>query len=245
MATPIELQSRIKEFFRYSRQESTNLIIAIIVTGFIFSFRDWGEQNFSLLIGLKNFLITCLLVAISFIIRFSWQKISALNYGYKAEFEIWFPGIIFALLITFLSVGKLPLILIGSVSLSFMVRHRLGEFRYGFSHKQAANVHFFGIAGNLALAILFGAFAHSHPDNYIFVKAVSINLWMALCSLLPLPHLDGVNIFFGSRLRYYFTVTITFITIFLIAYLGKTGIIIAIILGALGAIYGFLTSSRL
>jgi len=231
-----ELIERVKDFYRFSWQELSGLIVAIIVTGFIFSFRDWGVEQFDLIIGLKNFIFVTFIAAISFIFRLSAQKIYGLSEGHKPEFKVWWTGLLVSLVIAFFSFGKLPLIFAGTMVSSFMVRQRLGEFRYGFSYRINGMIAMFGILGNLILAILFAIGVYAYPESFFFSKGLWLNLIMAFCAVLPLPQLDGLNIFFGSRFLY--GVAIFAIALMAVLLLTKTmfGLISAIIIGAIIAI---------
>ncbi len=240
-----ELVFRIKEFFRFNRQELTGLAAAIIVTAIIFSFRDWGEESFNLTLGLVHLLTVAVVILISFFFRISCQKVYALNSGYKAEFKVWWVGLVIALVLSFVSMGYVPLILVGSMVASLMVRQRLGEFRYGFSYKQNALISLWGIFGNLMLAGLFALGLFALPENYFFYKGLTLNLIMAFCSLIPLPQLDGLSIFFGSR-GWYFTALISvLLASALLLSQTKLGLIIAIVLGAIAGIIAIITGSEI
>ena len=193
-----ELRERIRDFFRFERQELNFLIPAVLIVAFSFSFKDWGETELDLAEGLKNFLLLIIIAALSFFVRISFQKIYALKEGYKAEFKGWWLGIIIAFLFTIISNGSIKLILIGGITASLMVRQRLGEFRYGFSYLDNAKISLSGIAANILLALFFSSGLYFFPDNYFFLKGMRLNLIMAVCSSLPLPQLEGLNIYFGS-----------------------------------------------
>ncbi len=201
-----ELRERIRDFFRFERQELNFLIPAILIVAFSFSYNDWGEAELDLAEGLKNFLLLIIIAALSFFARISCQKIYALKEGYKAEFKGWWLGIIIAFLITILSNGSIPLILIGGITASLMVRQRLGEFRYGFSYLDNAKISLSGIVANILLSLFFGLGLYFFPDNYFFLNGMFLNLMMAACSSFPLPQLEGLNIYFGSRTLYLATI---------------------------------------
>lgn len=231
-----ELKARIKDHFRFEKQEVSFLIPAVLLTAFIFSFRDWGETQLNLALGLRNFFLVLLVAALSFVVRLSWQKIFALKEGYKAEFKGWWAGLIIALVAAFLTMGKVPLVLIGGVVASFMVRQRLGEFRYGFSYLDNAKISYHGIVANIHLALLFSLGLYFFPDSYFFSKGLMLNWIMALCASFPLPQLDGLNIYFGSRVLYY--VTLVMIAVFGVLLLTKIqiGLILAVFILAVADI---------
>lgn len=243
-----ELTSRVKDFLRFDRQELTGLIPAILVTAFIFSFKDWGEP-FNIAIGLRNLIIVALIAAVSFFFRIGCQKIYALGRGYKADFKIWWAGLLIALVIAFISKGRIPLILAGTVVSALMIKQRLGEFRYGFSHSQAGVIALWGVLGNLILAVIFALGLFYFPQSFFFSKGLLLNLVMAICSLIPLPYLDGLQIYFGSRTWYsvgLLAVLLAGILLLLLPKVGlaKIGLIGAIVIGAISGIIFMLIGSE-
>ena len=229
MTNILELISRVRNDFRFSKQELTGLGVAILVTGFLFSFKNWGGDKFNLLIGLKNFLLTTLAAGIGFLAHVGPQKIYCLGEGYKAEFKTWWPGIIIVLVLGFISAGNITLILAGGMFMSFMVRQRLGEFRYGYNLEQQAVTAFWGIYGSIILATIFRIFTYYFPQNLFFEKGLLICLIYAICSLLPIPGLDGLNLFFGSRMIYFFSIVLVVVITLLFFLGGGVGLMVAII----------------
>ncbi|MDP3699197.1 MAG: hypothetical protein Q8R47_06455 [Nanoarchaeota archaeon] len=240
-----ELRARIKDYFSFEKQELAVLIPAIFITAFMFSFCNWGqgscgEGDFHFWTGFWNLMVASIIAAISFFARFSWQKIYALKDGYLAQFKGWWTGILVALILTIVTNGRVPLVLIGGVVSSLMVRQRLGEFRYGHSYLDNAKISFHGIAANLFLALLFAIGLYFSPESYFFGKGLWLNWVMALCAAFPLPQLDGLNIYFGSR-PYYYT-TLALVAIFGILLLTQTqiGLILAIFVTTIAIIVGVL-----
>lgn len=250
MTSFIELSERVKKFLRFDRHELTTILIAVFVTTFIFSFRDWGDTSFNLGIGLQNFLLVFIVSLISFFFRFSCQKIYGLSTGYNAKFKIWWAGLIITLVFAFLSAGRIPLILVGTMVSAFMIKQRLGEFRYGANYSENSMIGMWGLLGNLIMAILFSIGALIFPDNYFFGMGVFLNIIMAFCALIPLPQLDGLSIFFGSRTIYMMGVIFSVLaTILLLGYKislisQKVGIIIAVIIGTIGGIIYIMVMSE-
>ncbi len=230
MVSPVELKERIKEFLKFDRNELVGLLAAVLITSFIFSFRDWGVDQFNLVVGLKNFLLVLIIVVISFSFRLSCQKIYGLAEGHLAKFRVWWTGLFIALIVAFLTKGILPLVIIGTMSISLMVKQRLGEFRYGFSYWNAAMIGLWGVFANLIMAIFFAFGAYFFPQNYFFNKGVLINLIMAFTSLLPFSQLDGLVTYFGSRNLYFFSLGLILLASILLLSKTAIGLIIAIIL---------------
>ena len=236
--------SRVKEFFRFSQQEIIGLTVAILVVGFIFSFRDWGEEQFNLISGLKNFIIVTLIALISFVFRISCQKIYGLTEGQKTEFKVWWAGLAASVVIIFISLGRIPLVLAGGAVSTLMIKQRLGEFRYGFSNKVMGVIAFFGIAGNLIMAILFALGLHFYPGNYFFDKGLILNLIMAFTALLPFPQQDGLSLFFGARNLFFITIGAVILTGVLLLTKTTIGLILAIVIASLIGIFYILIGSE-
>lgn len=239
-----ELQARIQDFFRFSRLEMIGLLAAVIVTGFIFSFQDWGTEQFDAAVGLHNLLLMTLAAAIGLFFRSSCQKVYALSEGYKAEFKVWWAGLAIALVVIFISAGRIPLIFAGTMVASFMVKQRLGEFRYGFSYWNNAMIAYWGILGNLILAILFAIGSFAWPQSYFLSKGLALNLIMAFTSLLPLPQLDGLSIFFGSRKVYVLAIVLSILAAVLLIPKTTFGLIFAVVVGLVYALIYLLIGSE-
>lgn len=233
-----EIAARVKESFGFNRAELLGLIVAIIATAFIFSFRDWGEETFDIIVGLKNFFMVLIIAGLSFFFRISCQKVYALSQGYKAEFKVWWAGIIIALIIALVSAGRIPVVLIGGIVTILFVRQKLGEFRYGFSYYDNAVISLWGILGSMIMAIFFAIGLYFAPQNYFFYKGLILNLIAAFCTLLPLPQMDGLQIYFGSRGLYAFWAVTVLLGAVLLITRTKLGLIAAIVIGtAAGMVY--------
>ena len=144
----------------------------------------------------------------------------------------------------FLSVGFLPLILVGGVVTSFMVKQRLGEFRYGFSYIDNAIISFWGVIGNMIMAIIFAVGLFAFPQSYFFSKGLILNLMMGFCALLPFPQLDGLKIFFGSRVLYFLGIGMVLLASVLLLTRSKLGLIMAIAIGSITGIVYMLKGSE-
>ena len=73
-----------------SKDESLSIMISAIVIGFVFAFREWNTSNAILAI---------IIVALSILFHIAAQKIAALKVGFKAEYKIWWQGLLFSLIL--------------------------------------------------------------------------------------------------------------------------------------------------
>ncbi len=198
------LKERIKRFMGYSPKERTDLIITILAVSFVFAYDD-GSKSFRLYYWLGNLLKVILFVTIAFVFRTLLQQAFALNQGYRAEYKAWPFGLILGAVASLLSAGKLYIILPGGIFLHHLAIHRLGKFRYGINTMAEAGIAITGAIANLVLAtfaLLMSRQLEIMPA--FFNQMASINLWIMFFCLLPLPNLDGLYIFFASRLTYVF-----------------------------------------
>jgi len=168
-----------------------DILICILVAGFIFSFNDWGSAGqFSYLVGLKNLALVTLLCAVAFFIHLSAQRIFALMIGYKAEFKIWWAGLAASLVIAFITATFFNLgftvILPGGIVIAMLVRHRLGEFRYGVNYWENGITALWGPVATIILALFFKILLIFFPQSWFLQKGVLINLIYAVCSMLPI-----------------------------------------------------------
>lgn len=244
MVSRKEVFSRLKQYYRFSPPEITGIIASIFILGIIFSFRDWGDQQFDLTLGLTHLFLIFLIAAITLVFRISCQKFLGLSRGYNPEFKVWWVGLFISLILAFVSNGRLTLVLTGTVFATLMIKLRIGEFRYGFSYLDNAVIAFWGILGNLILASLFGIGLYFFPESYIFYKGLLLNIIMAFCSLIPIPQLEGLNIFFGSRLIYYIGFVVTALVTLLLFTQTKIGLIFLVIASLIAAIIFYLVSSE-
>jgi len=242
MVSTQELRSRIAEYLRFNNQELSSLAIAIFVTTFVFAFDD-RRPTFSWDPWIGNFIAVLLVVGFTIFAKYIIQKASALADGYTAEFKVWWIGIAIALILGFITSGKVALVLIGGVATTFIPRHRLGEFRYGFSYEENGQVSIMGVVANILLAILF-ALLWQFTQFHIFALALNLNIIMGVLSLLPFPQLDGLQIFWGSRTWYYIIVVTMLLFGVLLLSKSTIGLVLAIILAILGGVWKFMTTSH-
>ncbi len=203
MGAVVDLIDKIKKYYKFTAHELKGLIISILVVAFIVSFRDWGTTNFDFLLGIYNFFNAILIVALSILIHDAGQRIWALAIGYRIEFRMWTFGIVLALVVAFLSNGKLWLVVPAGFMIHHLAGHRLGWFRYGINYFGQAMVALAGPLFSLMLVILLKVIHAFYPSPLLY-KAIIFNVVYVITSMLPIPPLDGSKIYFGSRMLYAF-----------------------------------------
>ena len=202
----VDLKDKIKRYYGFTPLEARSLAIAILVTAFVFSFKEWGYGSaFDFKIGLFNYFNAILIVALSFLVHISVQRIWALGTGFRLEWKMWSFGLLFALIMAFLTNGFIWwLILPGGIMLHHMAGHRLGWFRYDINYWALGLTAATGTIASIILVIIFKALG-AFVANSLIDKFIMFNIAYALCSLLPIPPLDGSRTFYGSRMFYAFS----------------------------------------
>ncbi len=193
----------IKKYFSFSPEEIRGIIVTVFFLGFIFSFREWGGKTFDLHSGIFNWINTSIVVLLALLVYLSAQRIMGIRRGYKTEYKMWFWGLLAGVLMSFLSSGYLPLAFLGTVFVYHLEGHRLGSFRYGINYRDLGVISMVGPLSLIIMAIIFKivAFASASP---LVEKLMLVCIFLAPVNMLPLPWIDGGNVFFASRTLWVF-----------------------------------------
>jgi Zn-dependent protease len=224
---------KVKRYFPLEKSESRGLLITIVILGFIFSFRDWGTTTFNVSIGLRNFVITMLLVALAMLVHELAHRTIAIWLGYRSQYKVWLLGLVIGLVVAFVSNGYLLFIAAGTLVITHLEVHRLGKGYYATNMKHLGWIAMSGPIANMLFAVVLKSIylATSSP---LVHKAMLINIWIALFDMLPIPPFNGSRTFFGSRFIYVFVVGALIGCAIMLTYLsGIVPIIGALLLGAL------------
>ena len=166
------------------REEIKWLVIATLVLGFCFSFRDWGEPVFNFGIGLKNFILVSILVGFSVLVHEFAHKKVAKKYDADIKFKTW-PALLFAaLLITILTNGYFIFAAVWVVSIS--TKHMLRP-RHKYPHLgpwEGAKIAASGPISNFFLALV-AAYFFVRTGGFFWEKLMIINFWIAAMNLFP------------------------------------------------------------
>ncbi|MBI2651251.1 hypothetical protein HYX01_02175 [Candidatus Woesearchaeota archaeon] len=201
----VDFKDKVQRYFKFTPLEVKNLIIAVSAIAFIISFREWGYgREFSFRIGLFNFFNAILIVALSFLFHISMQRIWSLATGYRLEWKMWGLGLLFGIIMAFLTNGVFWLILPGGFIVHHMAGHRLGWFRYDINYWALGVIAVTGTFATVTLAAIFKALSGFFTSS-IIQKVIIFNLVYAFYSLIPISPLDGSRTFYGSRMLYAFS----------------------------------------
>ena len=234
MAELLDLRDKISKYYKFTPYEARGLTIAILVIGFIISFKEWGAERFDFSIGLFNLFNAILIAALSILVHDAGQRLWGLAIGFRIEFRMWTFGLIFAVAIAFISNGNVWIIVPGGFMLHHLAGHRLGFFRYGVNYFGQAMVALAGPLFTLMLIIALKALGVFFPDNILIEKAMMFNVIYMMTSMLPVPPLDGSKIFFGSRMLYAFVLPAMMIAAVMM--IAKIPVFFALILSVLAGV---------
>ena len=198
----MEMLYNIKKYYKFNGNEIKGIIITAILIAFMLSFKNWGTEAYNITEGALNLISAILIVALGMLVKLSLQRFYAFKLGYTLEYKYSIYGLVGGLILTFASNGVLFFLTPGHNTLKHKPRLRLGEFRYGMNMWEYAKISATGPVGLILLAIFFKAF--TFLGNPLIDWAVTMNIILALFSLVPIPGNDGLDIFFGSRFFYVF-----------------------------------------
>lgn len=219
MAEIVDLVDKIKRYFMFTPLEIRGLILAVLITAFVFSFKDWGYGDaFDFHVGLFNYFNAILIVTLSFLIHISVQRIWSLGIGYRLEWKMWTIGLMFSVILTFLTNGVVWLILPGGFIVHHLAGHRLGWFRYDINYWALGLIAVTGTFATIFLVALFKGLS-VFVANPLIEKLIAFNVAYALYSLIPLPPLDGSKTFYGSRMLYAFSTSFIIAAAMLLGFL--------------------------
>ena len=208
--------SRFRHYFRFSKEEIEACLISTLVMAFIISFNEWGYgTQFDFNIGLINFIRAIFVVGIVLLVQIVSIKAYSLRVGYRAEFKLWWYGLIIGLGLAFLSASltrgaaKSTIVWFlapGGIFVHHLAIQRLGWFRYGVNvWNEAGWCLMYGIIGTVGLSVLSKLLLYIFPGSGFLSKLMVVSLWFAFFSMLPIPPLIGSRLFFWSRPTYFFT----------------------------------------
>lgn len=206
--------SKFRHYFRFSKSEIEASVISVLILAFIISFGEWGYgDTFDFRIGLINLFKSIIIVGIVLGLQIIVIKMMALQWGYRAEFKLWWYGLLIGLGMAFFSasvtgsLGK-PFVIWflapGGIFFHHLSVHRLGWFRYGVNVIETGISCLVGSLSTLVLALIFKILLSIFPESVFFYKGMVVSLWYAFFSMLPIPPLNGSRVFFYSRVTYAF-----------------------------------------
>lgn len=233
----------------FDKKEVRYYLITILILAFVFGFND-KAASFEISHWINNFFMVLIVVIISFLLGHAAHKTVAQKFYAKSEYNLWMikrfgfaphmktrvgkreftiPGLIFPIMVTLVSNGLWYFPVVGTYNLIEEHVKRTGKIFTKLTGYERGVIYLAAPLTNLILFFIFLFVSKTYPAFGIFV---SVNLWLALFGLLPLPGLIGAEILFGS-LPLYFFILVLFIVSALVA---PVNMILAMILALVLAI---------
>ena len=204
MAEVVDFIDKVKRYYKFTPSELKGFIISILVIAFVISFGEWGIKEFDFAVGLKNFLVAILIVGISLLVHTTGQRLWSLAVGYRLEYKMWSLGLVFAVILAFITNGKFWLLVPGGFIIHHLAGHRLGWFRYGINYWALGLIALAGPLITVTFIILLKVLS-VFTFSAILQKFIIFNIIYTVYCMLPIPPLDGSKIFYGSRMLYAFS----------------------------------------
>lgn len=237
-------KDKIKRYFTFSHGELNNLIITVLVIGFIISFKDWvitPDGGLNTLLTIRNIINGILVAALVLLIHESAHRLWAIGIGFRVEAKLWWPGLIAGIILTFATRGWVWFIIAPAIFIHHLPVHRLGRFRHGLNMFANGMICLAGVVATIAFAFVVKILLVYAPANILLLKTLHVSLWFAVINMLPIPPLDGSRIFYmpGGPLIYaYSFFTVLGLAIFLAIPITEVWMILLLLLG--GTIVGIL-----
>jgi Zn-dependent protease len=204
MAEVVDFIDKVKRYYKFTPSELKGFVISVLILAFIASFREWGTEEFDVFAGLVNFGVAALIVGVSLLVHISGQKFWSLATGYRLEFKMWGLGLVFAIILAFITNGRFWLLVPGGFIVHHLAGHRLGWFRYDINYWAIALIALAGPLATLFFVIFLKVLGVFIPSA-ILQKFIIFNIVYVVYSMLPIPPLDGSKIFYGGRMLYAFS----------------------------------------
>jgi len=185
--------------FKLEKGELLELLISWVTISFAFA---WvGFNGFDT----TNFMIILLAVGTGFILHELAHKFTAIHFGCLARFRMWSFGLVLAIGLAIVSAGNFVFAAPGAVYI-------YGE---NLSKKQNGLISIAGPFVNIAIALI-AAFCASFTVGFptiVLLTIASINAFLAVFNLLPIPPLDGSKIFVWSKGKWFALFAIAIVTL--------------------------------
>lgn len=224
----------LRKHIKYAKNEASLVFVTALVSAFILSFNQWGIKEFDFAYGIRNLILTTVIVLASFLIKLSVQKYYAHKYGLDAVFKPWIPGLILGILFVILSNGNL--IFLGFGGLMFIAVNKMayGQPKEYMSFIKIGWISVLGPIVNVVIALL--ARLIFPVDDTLMISIVQANVWLALFNILPIPFVhkfipggekkfgtsDGIKLLYASISQYLLVLVLIIIDSFVILLLNRT-----------------------
>lgn len=232
---------------KFSSYEYKWLVLTALLLGFVLSFTKWGTTTFNATEGIANLILAVLIVLISLFIKLSVQKYASLKVGVHAEFKPWLIGLILGVVFVFITNGAFVFLAVGTLIFKYVEHLRVGHRGNPMSFATMGRLAALGPITYIVLAMICKALSGISP---IFAEAMSINLWMALYAVLPIPFFEkikeingseGLLLFASSRMAYVGTLLFVLTNMFSLLYFSvPVALLVSLVLTVCGWIFYYI-----
>lgn len=215
----MQASGTLTEKLGLSKEEFKGLLYSTIVLGFLFlleyyDFKEIFAFSREIFISLGMMMV---IVGFAFIPHELSHKFSAIYYKCVAHYQIWWSGLKFALALGIITKVLLsqPIIFAapGAVVIYTSYMDLYGTVHKKTTKKMDAYISAAGPLMNVAIALVmipfFGKFFFGIMD--IAKTIASINAFIALFNLFPIPPLDGSKIFSWNKLNWLVLFAVVFL----------------------------------
>lgn len=195
---------------QFSGEELKDIFVSIVALGFIFSLGSASALAQAAGILRNQWIIGAammtFILGISFLPHELAHKFVAIRYNCYARYEMWKTGLFIALGLAIVTGGNFVFAAPGAVVIYTHYFSRRGVEQVSLSSKQNAYISAAGPLTNICIAILallFGLFFPlGHFWQVMLAQIISINAFLAMFNLLPIPPLDGSKIIWWNILAW-------------------------------------------
>ncbi|HLD12321.1 MAG TPA: hypothetical protein VJB87_01875 [Candidatus Nanoarchaeia archaeon] len=230
----------------FTKKELGSFIGAAIVLGLLVGFDD-GQPVFIVNSWLVHVISVIALALVMLLLYTLAQRVIAQKFGGSVEKSLWslhryslkprhhlvgfgIPlWLLLPLIIALVSGSKLVFAGVLSSAVVTIPRLRIGYKLFGIREFERAACLVAGPLSMMVLAIIFMGFEPSP----LVLAARYLAVALALSNLLPLPKLDGSQIFFGSLPLYMFSVVLAVVTLLMVVHVNAfLALLLGVVLGA-------------
>ena len=166
------------------KMELAHIVLAVIVLGFLFSFRLWGIDIFSARAGLFNWLYMSGLALVALGGHILSQKAMARHFYAISRFKLWGLGVVISIVLIFLTKGWFIWAAVGVAAVTTKYFLRPGKKHEGLGPYEIAKIVATGAFASIGLAVL-GKLLIPYLGT-IAEQFMNMNLWIAVFSVIPL-----------------------------------------------------------
>jgi Zn-dependent protease len=168
-------------------REARDILVSALALAFVFSWRGFGQLE------RLTFLLPASVLAVSagFVLHEMGHRWLAKKLGAYAEYRMWRTGLALALLLSIATSGSFVFAAPGAVVIH--QRYDLWGHARSLGKKSMSLIGGIGPVINIVLAVGFlAAFILARAD--FLLLGASINAWLALFNMIPVPPLDGSKV---------------------------------------------------